>query len=193
MVNNFFYSVLLVLISQIPLVLKLYLDHKGKKDSLKQKLFDKQIEASIRIYRHLTDLHWSQYRQVSVWKGAASEDEWFQNFERELIKGSFDTLHRFTETVVSEEFLLPARIVGALDEYKINAYKILGAAVRSELTAIRSWQELTSLWEKQQELFNALVNAMRMRLGIDVLSDELTKFIEVKGKQLFIQTQLKAD
>src|SRR5437762_9911095 len=54
---NFWYSLVLLTLGQIPLIIKLWLDHKAKKDAFRSLLFERQFSAFMEINRLLARLH----------------------------------------------------------------------------------------------------------------------------------------
>ena len=184
-VSSFLYSLILVLIARIPLLVKLYLDYKGKRNALRDELLRKQLDAYGEISHLLTSLHWALYRAATFTDIQAR----LEKNEVEDVPGAktdWSEFKAWEEAIQCHELLLPAELVKELWDYKVAAIQLFVAGL--SFSSVRDQSQFDALWQSQTDRFNRIVNLMRILAGIDVLSAEILKLLASESKLTVIRT-----
>jgi len=170
----FLTSLALVAVAQIPLLLKLWLDHKAKTSSYKLELYRRQLDA----FRTLSTLASEVHRNTDLVMQLASESS-LPNRNDEFLKNITMTFHKDWSTFHKQfqefEFLLPAETVTTLARFSTCAVRILCKAAGWPETPETRPLTLPNLWREQDQYFTGLLNQMRLVCGIDTLSSQVFK------------------
>ncbi|HSP13179.1 MAG TPA: hypothetical protein VLV78_00345 [Thermoanaerobaculia bacterium] len=187
---DFTYSLALLLVGQIPLLVKFYFDHKSKKDAFRQDIFTRQVNAYTRLAQLTTRLHRNQHHAVQFY-GHTPKD----TSEKELItspmKDGLKNWTSWTEVLDECELVIHSRLVVLLAEYRTRAIQILSAD--SFGVTIKSRDELIAAWKEQNDRYNAIINSMRLFIGTDALTSEITKLIHESREHLFLHSGYEID
>ena len=180
--DQFLHSVVLLILGQIPLVVKLWLDHRSKIEPYRKEFFARQAVMFLELYIAVTDLHWALFRNISLYPIDEGSSE-HREFVEEIRKGLGKSYSEWSAVLRKSELLLPAQMVRATWDYHVLSAKISAAAA-----GVRSLQEddVGRMWKDQTLLYNQIVNEMRVRLGVDTLSGQLLTLVEEKRKQLVV-------
>lgn len=182
-ISQFFYSIILLILGQIPLIIKLWLDHHSRVDQYRKELFERQINSYIEIYIAITNLHWSFFSVIDLYAIKNSEKD--KTIWDGITSGLITHYSEWRNVLRKTEFVLPSNLVKATWDYHTNAAKILGACVVSGKYSPKI--VLSDIWKDQTLLYNSIVNNLRIRAGIDSLSKEVLSMVEEKRKQFVVQ------
>lgn len=177
----FLVSLLLVLIAQIPLLLKFWLDYKGKTIGFKHELYRRQLEAFQSLMSKLTKLHQSLQSVVSICPDSDLINDKGQELARHIYKAVVNTRDAFDEAVSGAELLLPAPLSLSASHYKFGASRILECAMNLPILKDRPRPDIKELWSAQQKYFNQMVNSMRLSVGVDALTSEVFRELHASG------------
>ncbi|HWM23402.1 MAG TPA: hypothetical protein VNP98_01145 [Chthoniobacterales bacterium] len=172
---TFIGSIALVAVAQIPLLLKLWLDYKGRTSTYKLELYRRQLEA----FRALSTLASEVHTNVDTLMMLSAEGSLGKPNEdatiKELTVGFYKDWSEFHKQFREAEFFLPAETISSLSRFSTCAVRIMtkttGMPAHANVRAMR----LSDLWREQNEHFISLLNQMRMVCGIDALSSEVFK------------------
>jgi len=182
--SNFLLSVILVLIAQIPLLLKLYLDYKSKKDVFRQDIHKRHMDAYEEIAAAMNELQSIQHGKVELFCEKANDED---EFLRSIRKSEGEAWTKWNSLIKKKEFLLPAALVVKISEYNVASARTLGAGI----LLIKTAEELKANWQNQIELYNDIFNYMRGMLGVDTLSIETFKMIQQAEKVSIVKSDYK--
>lgn len=178
--GNFLHSSILVLIAQIPLLLKLYFDYRSKKDIFRHDIHHRHMDAYENIAATMNELQSVQHEKVSLFCENVSDDE----IMRSIRKSEGKAWTKWNSLIKEKELILPTLLVVMINEYKTTSAKTVGAGILT----IRTVEELKTNWKKQTELYNDIYNYMRVMLGVDTLSKETLEMIQRNEKVSLVKT-----
>jgi len=182
--NSFIISTALVLIAQIPLLLKLYLDYRSKKDVFRQSLHERQMDIYEAIAAAMNELQSIQHGKVELFcEGVKDDDEFFKSIRN----SEAEAWSKWSSLIKSKELFLRAELVNKISEYNTASARTLGVGI----SLIKTAEELKLNWKKQVELYNFISNHMRIMMGVDTLSQETLEMIQKEGKVKLVESDYK--
>ena len=187
--NRFIYSLALILISQIPFLVKLWLDYRSRRTSYRDQLFTKQMDAYIEIYRLIHELQSSLLSHISYCAFRNEDDSYkdLMNAARGIAaRSSID----FSDAVRRHEMILPSTLIERLSKYDLIAAHITIAG--EEGASINNRDALQKVWEEQILLYNFIINDMRQRGGTDRLSAEISSMLQQEKRIEIVIRNYKA-
>jgi molybdopterin converting factor small subunit len=189
--NSFLLSAALVLIAQVPLLVKLYLDYRSKKDIFRQSLHERQINAFEEIASAMNELQSIQYSKVNLFcLGAKAGDEIFDSIQTSESK----TWAKWMSLIKTKEIFLSVHLLENLCKYNALSTRTLGAGLGQDLSFVKTTEELELNWKEQVELYNVITNQMRIMMGVDTLSQETLQMIIKKGDEIpVIKLKMETD
>lgn len=172
--HPFLFALVLLLLGQVPLVVRLWLDHKERVAPFRKQLYERQVEVFQEVYRGLTDSFESLHNILCIARpGVAVDPE-----HRELVantKGAAGPAHkRLSDALRQAELFLPAPLIVAISDYNIAWARLLEIIVGNRALPDA---ELRKEWETLNGRYNTIVNTMRMCLGVDALSGQLLALV----------------
>lgn len=185
---DFLISLVLLAVSQIPLLLKLWLDHKGTISGYKLELYRRQLDA----YKAISISLESVFRNSSALATLTEErtlpadkdDEFFSSIK----KSYFDDIRTFGTDMRSAQLILPAKLVVDCFEFESYAMRLLFKAFEiGQTPGSREWS-VSELWAKAQELYNSMTNQMRHAGGIDALSNQVIDHLNDRKTRTWLLT-----
>jgi len=177
----FLFALVLLLLGQVPLVIRLWLDHKERVAPFRKHLYERQVELFQELYRTLTDSFVSLHHSLTIAPPGVAIDPEHQDLVA-TTKGSVGpALSKWTDTLKQAELLLPAPLVAATSEYDLAWARLLAVTVGARVI---SDAELREEWEALNGRYNTIVNLMRLCLGVDALSGQLLSLTIQKRPQM---------
>jgi len=182
--QQFLYSLLLLLVGQVPLLIKLHLEHRGKADPYRKHLYERQASAFLDLHIALAKVHAGLHNLLLVFPDGPDDDK-HKEFHSSVAKSLSDQLTAYSEALDRAELFLPADIALQCWHCKTLQYQLFGATM-----GIRSIprQELLEQWDKLAEHFNLAVNGMRLCMGVDSLSRELFELLSSGRTKALVNT-----
>ena len=127
--NSFLPSLALVLLAQIPLLLKFWLDYKSKTAGIKHALFNRQLDAFQSLTQELTSLHENLSHVVRVFPDSSLFDGDLKETATFAYTAALKNHLAFHERARSVDLLLPAELSIACHKYTYGASRIIEAAM----------------------------------------------------------------
>lgn len=180
-------SLILVLVAQVPLLLKFWLDYKSKTIGFKQLLYGRQLDAFQTLMSQLTKLHWALQSLVSICPDKDFVEDDSQELAQHIYKSVLDARSEFDDGVSRAELLLPAGLSGSAANYKFGASRILECALNLPTLGDAPRPDIKALWSVQQDCFNKMLNEMRLAVGIDALTSEVFREVHASGKATILE------
>ena len=184
--QQFLYSLLLLLLGQVPLVIKLWLEHKGRVEPYRKHLYERQAGVFLDLYVALSKAHTALHNCLSVFPPDLPVSSDHQALHSETKQSLGARLTDWSETLDRSEIFLPAQLVKLSWDYKVLQSQLLMAAVGVHNL---SRDEITTKWQTLSQHYNGIINGMRLSLGIDSLSAQLLALVDERKKQLVITTR----
>lgn len=177
---EFFNSLLLVAVAQIPLLLKLWLDHKNAVSGFKQELYKRQLEGCQKLSACLTVvLENSQIIIKFIGEKSLPKDKGDQDTDdkddQDLDKVYHKNIKELMESIKTVELLLPAELCEYLSKYVTCSTQLWAKGFFPMI--INQNKSPVEIWKEQEELFNVIINYMRLICGTDMLSNSTFKQI----------------
>src|SRR5918911_440174 len=166
----FLFALVLVLIGQVPLVIRLWLDHKERVAPFRKHLYERQVELFQELYSTLTDSFVSLHHSLSIAPPGVPVAPEHQELVTSTKASIGPANKKWSDALKQAELLLPAPLVAATSEYDVAWARMLAVTVGLR---VLSETELREEWESLNELYNTIVNLMRLSLGVDALSGQL--------------------
>lgn len=182
--DHFLYSLILLLLGQIPLLMKLWLDHKERSAPYREHLYQRQTDLSCRLYEALANSYDAVHSCLTWWPPGVPVDTKNNEIQAHTLKEVAKKLRDWQQALKRTELLLPAEIVAAASEYTRCHGRLLNSLVRNrqELTD----EKLEKEWEDLTNAYNTLVNMLRLSLGVDSLSGEVHSFVVEKDSKVVV-------
>jgi|GEM_PF-5635126 len=182
--TNFLLSIFLVLIAQMPLLLKLYLDYRSKKDVFRQGIHKRHMDAYEEIAAAMNELQSIQHGMVTLfYENVKNEDKFLQSIRKSEAKAWV----KWNSLIKKKEFLLPAELVENISKYSTFSAKTM--SIGMDISEIKTVEQIKSHWQNQVELYNTIFNIMRVLVGVDILSIETLNMIQEKEKLSLVQAK----
>lgn len=179
-------SALLVLIAQIPLVVKLYFDYRARRSELRSKLFDKQMNAFHLLYTHSSDVQAALHEVIFLLPIANTEHDKAPFSSVELRAAVGEAWSKWSKTKKRYEYVMPSSVLRLVFQYEeIASHAFAGIA------GIETRDQLVEAWEQLSTTFNALQNELRRAAGIETLSREVLQLVEERGNLTSVSKQFK--
>lgn len=183
--QHFLYSLLLLLVGQIPLVIKLLLDHRAKADPYKKHLYERQASTFLDLYSALSKAHASLHNLLLAFPEPADDDE-HKELRSSLVESLSEKLASYAEALDRAELFLPADVALHCWQCKTKQSYLFGAAMGIRLLPQK---ELWELWQKLSHHHNMVINSMRLGMGVDKLSAELLELLSRGKTKVLVDTQ----
>jgi len=167
-------EVLLVLVAQIPLLIKLWMDYKSKKDFFRQEIYRKQVDAYQQLFTSLTRLQ-AVLHDIIEFHGYSSEDEEAKDVVRSFRKTVWERRKEWNKKFENFAYYLPTDLLKQALEYDSLVANLLLAGTES--SRLKDKEDMSVAWDHIEQKYNALTNGMRIIAGIDSLSSEAFKLI----------------
>ena len=180
---DFLSSLLLVAVAQIPLLLKLWLDHKNTISGFKQELYKRQIDLYLKLSAELIEVH--QNSEVIIELLDEGSLPQIKDGPNSLdIAGTYQKNNqKLMDTIKEAELLLPAELCVDLPNYVTCSTRLW---VKGFAPMVSSQKSLSSseIWEEQENLYNTITNRMRIVCGTDMLSKStINQFLSSTDKK----------
>jgi len=172
--DNFLSSLAIVAVSQVPLLLKLWLDHRAATSGYKFELFRRQVDTFKELSTLLLEVHNNSEALITLAHEGTLPDEKDTEFAIDLKKSYLKDNTALINAVKDADFLLPAQLSVDLPKYFTCSTRLLFKAFGLPISSNESFKEI---WSEQEVLYNSIVNQMRIALGIDTLSTDTQKMI----------------
>jgi hypothetical protein len=187
--GTFLSSFALILVAQIPLLLKLWLDYRGKLNNFRQELHKRQLEIYPPLAAQLNVVHDWLAMVGTTFDGVASwGDEETKKFAREFTSQAIKDNLALNDLCRRAELILPAPVVIALHEYIHESARMMGSVYGIKPLHPQSIQDGTSAWRRQQQRFDAVVNLLRFSVGTDALTNEFLREVHSGNRFTAINT-----
>jgi hypothetical protein len=180
--NTFVTSLALVLIAQIPLLLKLWLDYRSKTSGFKQELHRRQIDAFQPLLAQLTAVHEglemivSTFADVTILNDTTRESASYFHSSTLRANIALGDMRR------GADLLLPADLSIALHKYTRDTARIVTCAMGIQAAFDGAAVDIKALWPEQQVRFGISLNIMRLSVGTDALTSDVMREVH-SGKQ----------
>jgi hypothetical protein len=183
----------------IPFVIKLIIDLRTQRESLKEvyrvKFYERQLTIFNDIFVLITSVNRGSYWSTLSYKFDGTErDRHFAKLHQTLAQNVME----LGELVEKNELYIPTRILEALNNFYENSILLLNPAVTTETaefrgaTTLRNRKELNDFFQKNNNLSNAIIHSFRALVGVDNISNEINKKINNGNKKVaYIQKQYK--
>src|ERR1700754_507936 len=189
--RTFLPSLALVLLAQIPLALKLWLDYRSKTSGFKQELYRRQLDAFQLLLAQLTPLNDDLANIVRAFPDSSLFDESDQGLKDTVslvYKHALEAHLAFHKESIRADLLLPAELSLGVHLYTRGASRILECAMNMPTLRQSIRPDITKLWADQQERYNALLNLMRISVGIDALTSDVMRDVHANKRITAIST-----
>ncbi len=187
---DFFSSLALLAVSQIPLLLKLWLDHKGTTSSYKLELYRRQLDA----YKTLSTSIDRVFRNSSILATLTEEGtlpaEKDSDMPSALKKPYFDDIHAFGSDMRNSQLLLPAKVIVDCFKFEVCTTRLLTKAFQIVETSYTRNLTVSGLWTEAQTLYNSITNQMRHAAGIDALSNQVLGHLNDRKSRTWLVTNV---
>lgn len=189
LMNSFLSSLALLLLAQIPLLLKLWLDYRAKLNSFRYELHKRQLDLFPPLAAQLDVVHQSMSIIGTTFDGISSwGDDETKRFARDFTSKAMKDNLKLAELYCQAELLLPAVVVIALHQYIQDGAHMMSAVFGMRAPNSDLPTEPGASWRKQQERFDIALNLMRLSVGTDVLTDEFLREAHANHKATAIGT-----
>jgi len=179
--GSFLFALVLVLVGQVPLVIRLWLDHKERLAPYREHLYERQVELFQELYATLTDSFVSLHHSLTIAPPGLAVAPEHQEIVASTKASVGPANKRWSDALKKAELLLPAPLVVAISEYDVAWARLLAVTVGHRSL---SDAELTEEWQALNGLYNTIVNVMRLSLGVDALSGQLLSLTIPKRAQM---------
>ena len=165
---EFLVSLLLVAVAQIPLLLKLWLDHKGAIAGFKLELYKRQLEMSEKLSSDLCQVQDNCEAMVTLLNEGSIPEKNDRTFSVDLGTQYQNNISALMDSARDTEIFLPSDVCIIIPKYLTHSTRLLVKAFVPDA----STTDLSSneIWEELQLLFNTIFNRLRIICGTDVLS-----------------------
>jgi hypothetical protein len=172
---DFSSSLALLVLGQIPLLVKLWLDQKNSISGHRLEMYKRQLQAAESLCPPLLRLQASCDLGLVLIRGP--KDTPYEE-RAQFVHGYTNTLEKFQEAWEKAEVVLPSSLVLNIHNYYVNAVRIhfraLGVSLTEQQGGNQSYEEIQS---ETHALFNSIRNSLRLFLGTDPLTSGVMKQI----------------
>jgi hypothetical protein len=168
-------SLALVLIAQIPLLLKLWLDYRSKTSALKQELHKRQIDAFQPLLAQLTKVHEGLEFIVRTFPDITRLNEPAKEFASRLYNSTSTANLELAEMTRDVDLLLPAELSIALNGYTGDTARIVTSAMGMPMAFDGVTFNIKTAWREQRARFGISLNLMRLCVGTDKLTTDVIR------------------
>lgn len=171
--QSFFYSFILVLIAQIPLLLKIYFEYKQNISDFKLELYRKQLDYYIILSGKISSVQKNNDILFEMYKDGSLD---YDQKNIDIKNMSIEWLNEINELqkyAMSNNLLLTADMVVDTEEYsKFSSMLITRGVLKIKLSNEK--HSIDEIYENQLKLFNKIFNKIRLIIGTDQLSEHNT-------------------
>jgi hypothetical protein len=173
-------AIALLVLSQIPLLIKLWLDQKNTISGHRLEIYKRQLAAAELLAPTLSRLQASCEAGLFAIRNLPPKA---RKEQRPLFTVGFaDSLSAFRKAWDTTEVILPSTLVVCIDKYYTNAVHIHFQALGGpapEMMKVLSYDQLQS---ENQSQFNAIRNLLRVLLGTDRLSESVIRQLHTDNR-----------
>ena len=167
--KSFLSSLTLVMVAQVPLLLKFWFDHREAVSGFK---LERQMDA----YKHLSALLFKVYQNsqaliLLIREGSFPGKDKSAGFSSELRQAYLRNHSDLVDAVRDAEFLLPTRLSVDFSKFLTSSIRIIFKAFDSPESSRAAGLNVEEIWSEQEVLYNSIANQMRLACGIDPLND----------------------
>jgi hypothetical protein len=179
--SSFVFALVLLLLGQIPIVVRLWLDHRERIAPHRKYLYERQVESFQQLYQSLTDSFVSLHHCLTVAPPGLPVEPEHKELVTNIKSRVGPALSKWNETLKQAELLLPADLIRLTSEYDVKWAHLLAVTVGNRTVTSNQLQDE---WEALNHCYNAIVNLMRLFIGADALSGQLLDLAKQKRAKL---------
>lgn len=192
---TFWHSLALVFLGQIPLLLKLWFDHRERASPFARDFYAKQMSSFSDVIKHLKENHdHARITHTLHHEGSLPAKKTDTGIDMDAIYKSYlqQDIH-LGEAIGTHYIFLPARIILLLDEYRTLSAQLKAMAFGIAPTPTPMEETPQKLWERLNVVYHQVLNTLRIAIGTDALSEDVARRLNLTGKLTLISPGDKAD
>lgn len=171
-----------LVITQIPLLLKLWMEHRERSSNLKLELYKKHLAVAEELAEKLGAAQTDADALATMIDEGDLPDSDNNKFLQEYLPSVLERIHDFSRVLLRVEVFLPAIIVVSLQRYTVVTTRLWYSG---SVPGPRSFNETPQeLHAEASILYNQIFNQLRIHCGADSLSESMLTQISSKEKML---------
>lgn len=173
--TDFATALALVLVAQLPLVFKMWIDFKDRSEEYKREVYRIQLTALSALAHRLSHVYFTLGHMVTLAPVSDSDPEYYKETRNQVVKLTAEANGDLFSEIQRNEFVLPATIAVTLSDFMSRSSEMLRIAMGVHPNDDGPVARLPALWKLQEETFNVCFNQMRSLVGIDAISGDILR------------------